>query len=60
MRYEGKEEKEISRDQITPPDGWIFKDEWKVDMNRAVDEEGGSMLSWDIHGIISLSLSFPQ
>ena len=40
MRYEGKDEKEISRDQIKPPEGWIFKDEWRVDMNRAVDEEG--------------------
>lgn len=43
MRYEGKEEKAITRDQITPPDGWIFKDEWRVDINRAVDEEGGWM-----------------
>ena len=40
MRYEGKDEKEISRDQIKPPEGWIFKDKWTVDMNRAVDEEG--------------------
>lgn len=31
---------EISRDEIKPPDGWIFKTDWTVDMNRAVDEEG--------------------
>ena len=40
MRYEGKDEKEIHRDQIKPPEGWIFKEDWTVDMNRAVDEEG--------------------
>ena len=40
MKYEGNKEMEISRDEIKPPDGWIFKTDWTVDMNRAVDEEG--------------------
>ena len=40
MKYERKEEKKISLDEIEPPEGWVFKEDWKVDMNRAVDEEG--------------------
>ena len=57
MRYEGKEEKEISRDQIKPPEGWIFKDEWKVDMNRAVDEEGRNYVFFFAVPATPLSLS---
>ena len=60
MKYEGKDEKEIHRDQITPPEGWIFSDEWKIDINRAVDEEGewkGGSYCQSHSRMFSLSLS---
>ena len=37
---DGKEEREITRDEFQCPEGWLWKDEWKVDMGRAVDDEG--------------------
>ena len=40
VEYDGKTEKELARDDIKPPDGWIWKTDWRVDNNRAVDEEG--------------------
>lgn len=40
MEYDGKSEKELTRDDIKAPDGWIWKTDWTVDSNRAVDEEG--------------------
>ena len=40
VEYDGKSEKELTRDDIKAPDGWIWKTDWTVDSNRAVDEEG--------------------
>jgi len=43
VEYHGKTKKtkELTKDDIKPPDGWIWKDtEWKIDRNRAVDEKG--------------------
>ena len=30
----------LTRDDIKPPDGWIWNTDWKIDKNRAVDGEG--------------------
>ena len=43
VEYHGKTKnaKELAKDDIKPPDGWIWKDtEWTIDSNRAVDEKG--------------------
>ena len=40
VEYEGKEEKEMSRSDFKCPEGWLWKGDWKIDKNRAVDEEG--------------------
>ena len=42
MEYEGKTEKQLTRDDIKLPEGWLWKEgqRWTVDMNRAVDEQG--------------------
>lgn len=29
-----------NRANIKPPEGWEWLDDWQVDINRAVDEEG--------------------
>lgn len=47
MEYDDKDEKAISRDDINPPDGWEWKGQWTVDMNRAVDEEGNTNIMSD-------------
>ena len=36
-----KKEKALTRDDLQCPDGWLWKGEWLVDKNRAVDEDGG-------------------
>ena len=41
MEYEGKKERSLTRDEIKCPEGWVWKEAWAKDMNRAVDEEGG-------------------
>lgn len=41
MEYDDKKERALSRDDIKCPDGWLWKEEWKIDVHRAVDEEGG-------------------
>ena len=38
--YDGKDEKELTRDEIKCPDGWLWKADWQIDIDRAVDEEG--------------------
>ena len=38
--HDGKEEREITRDQLQCPEGWLWKSDWQVDMGRAVDDEG--------------------
>ncbi len=40
MTIEGKEEKKLTRDEVECPDGWMWKSEWAMDSNRAVDEAG--------------------
>lgn len=37
---DGKEEKELKRDDIKCPEGWLWSSTWSLDRNRAVDEEG--------------------
>ena len=29
------------RDEVELPEGWEWQDDWLIDLNRAVDEEGG-------------------
>jgi len=38
--YDDKKEKELTRDDIAVPEGWLWKEDWKVDGNRAVDDDG--------------------
>lgn len=40
MEFDGKTEKELTRDDIKAPEGWLWKTDWAIDKNRAVDEEG--------------------
>ncbi len=40
VKYEGKHEKKVALEELEAPEGWAFRDDWEVDMNRAVDEEG--------------------
>ena len=46
VEYEGKTEKQLTKDEIKLPDGWLWKAglAWTVDMNRGVDEEGKYMI----------------
>ncbi|CAI8014042.1 Myoferlin [Geodia barretti] len=37
---DGKEEKEVTKDQLQCPEGWLWKSDWQVDIGRAVDDEG--------------------
>ena len=30
-----------ARDEVELPNGWDWQDDWLIDLNRAVDEEGG-------------------
>ncbi len=38
--YDDKKEKVLTRDDITAPEGWLWKEDWNVDNNRAVDDDG--------------------
>ena len=29
-----------ARDEVELPEGWAWEDDWQIDLNRAVDEEG--------------------
>ena len=40
VKYEGKREKKVILEELEAPEGWAFRGDWEVDMNRAVDEEG--------------------
>ena len=40
MEFDGKTEKEMTRDDIKAPEGWLWKTDWAIDKNRAVDEDG--------------------
>ena len=44
VEYDGKDEKLLTRDDIKCPDGWLWKIDWTLDKNRAVDEDGWSMV----------------
>ena len=57
VKYEGKHEKKVGLEELKAPEGWIFKDNWEVDMNRIVDEEGELVLSGNRLSELSLSLS---
>ena len=35
-----------SRDETELPEGWEWQDDWLIDLNRAVDEEGGYWGGW--------------
>jgi hypothetical protein len=56
MEYEEKKERALTRDDIQCPDGWLWKGEWLVDRNRAVDEDGGQCIqqcpSLTIHSVV--------
>ena len=41
----GTEYKEFNRHKIENPPGWIFIDEWKVDVNRIVDGKGKEIIT---------------
>jgi len=32
--------KELTRDDIKAPDGWLWKNDWEIDKNRDVNEKG--------------------
>ena len=38
--FDGKEERELTRDEIRAPEGWLWKEDWQIDMGRAVDDAG--------------------
>ena len=40
IEYDDKKEKVLTRDDIDVPEGWLWKGDWGVDRNRAVDDEG--------------------
>ena len=40
VAYENDKEKELTRDDMKPPEGWKWLGDWAVDKNRACDEEG--------------------
>ena len=62
MKYEGKHEKKVILEELKAPEGWAFKEDWEVDMNRAVDEEG-KLIRVILSGVrvntLSLSPSLP-
>ena len=35
-----KGDKTQSRTEMNLPAGWVWEDEWQIDLSRAVDEEG--------------------
>ena len=45
VAYENEKEKELTRDDMKPPEGWKWLGDWTVDKNRACDEEGTCMAS---------------
>lgn len=48
IEYGDKKEKVLGRDDISVPEGWLWKEEWSIDHNRAVDSDGkGSLLVLD-------------
>ena len=40
MFYLQKGDECPSKAETNLPAGWIWEDEWQIDLNRAVDEEG--------------------
>jgi hypothetical protein len=62
VKYEGKHEKKVLLEELEAPEGWAFRDDWEVDINRGVDEEGKLMrvMLSDTIRVNSLSLSLPS
>ena len=41
----------VSKAEVELPAGWVWEDEWQIDLNRAVDEEG-EVTELQIRGVI--------
>ena len=35
-----KSDASVARDEVELPAGWVWEEDWQIDLNRAVDEEG--------------------
>ena len=42
--FDGKDEKELTRDEIKCPEGWLWKEDWQIDIDRAIDDKGMSII----------------
>ena len=45
--FDGKDEKELTRDEIKCPEGWLWKEDWQIDIDRAVDDKGMCIIYFD-------------
>ena len=48
LRLFQKGDPTTGKDELELPAGWEWKDEWQVDLNRAVDDNGGLLYFLDI------------
>ena len=46
-----------ARAEIELPAGWVWEDDWQIDLNRAVDEEGKVRVAYSEHSPVNLDTS---